>query len=314
MTQDSPLLTLPGELRNHIVEYAFRREPGSAPPPLPRSPLALSSTCRQLYNEFQALARSSTIFSIHWSSAQDLRIRASKLSSSSRYSIKKLQLFLPRQLEDLFIGEARRKRVKNFDFTEAGLTGIQELYFRYPPTDAAGEGVGVTGREYLMLALWKILWERGNEKLSKVCAVHDGTQPYLCLTLLNGMMKEFGPLRRSRRWELWPDLDHGKVHFVMKGHDGARARQVTLVVGYSFHEAENYCEVREQLLMGKHAEILVARRADCAHVKPFSELSDGDIKREVLALALLFRDIDGPSMVARPHIDAIRDMSRIHEP
>ncbi|KAF1850446.1 uncharacterized protein K460DRAFT_400511 [Cucurbitaria berberidis CBS 394.84] len=310
MTQTSPLLTLPGELRNYIVEYAFRREPGTTPLPLSRSQLALPFACRQLHRDFQALARSLTIFSIRWSSAQELRMKADRLLPASRASITKLQLEFQPNFEAQFVFDARRKRVTSFDFAGAGLTGLQELYFRYPPSDVMG-GVGVTGREFLMLALWKILWERGNDQLRKVCAVHDGAQPYLCLTLLYGMMKEFGPLKRSNRWKLQPDLDHGQVHFLKKGHDGKPCRQVTLVVGYSFREAEEYCAVREQLHEGKQVDIITARRTDCAYAIPFHELSDHEIRCELLDLSLLFRGIHEPILNFAPRIEVIRSMSEV---
>lgn len=146
----------------------------------------------------------------------------------------------------MFVFDAHRYRVKSFNFAEAGLGSLEELYFRDAPNNDVGR-YGVKGREFLMLAVWKLLWERGN-KLTKVCAVHDGAQPYLCLTLLHSMMKEFGPITRSTRWKLQPDLDHGQIHFVKNVHDREPSRQVTVVVGYSFREAEDYDTVRAQLL------------------------------------------------------------------
>jgi hypothetical protein len=247
MAQLSPLLQLPGEIRNYIVEYVITREPGMAPPSLSRSPLALSSTCHQLHNEFRSLAWHTTIFPIRWSSAQQLGTKASILPPALASSIKKLQIQLPPELTDLYTDDPNRRRVKTFGFAEAGLTGLEELYFRYRP-EHHEKGVGGPGREFVVQALWRLLWERGIDSLRRVCVVHDGTQPFLSLNLLYGMLKEYGPLRRSRRWSVASNLEHGQLLFREHGHDGDVLKQVSVVVGYSFREAEEYLEVCEQIL------------------------------------------------------------------
>ncbi|KAJ4363903.1 thiamine pyrophosphokinase [Neocucurbitaria cava] len=124
-------------------------------------------------------------------------------------------------------------------------------------------------------------------------------------------MKEFGPLTRSRRWKLRPDLDHGQFHFLKKGHDGEPSRQVTVIVGYSFREAEEYVAVREQLLKGKHAEIVIARRADCTYVDPIREMSDADLRCELSDLALLFRNVNGPIIDVAANIDMIKSSEMV---
>jgi hypothetical protein len=247
MTQVSPLLQLPGEIRNYIVEYVMTREPGMAPPSISKSPLALSSTCLQLHNEFRSLAWHLTIFPIRWSSAQQLATKASILPPASASSIKKLQIQLPCEFTELYTDDPNRRRVKPFGFAEAGLTGLEELYFRYRP-EHHEKGVGGPGRELLVQTLWRLLWERGIESLKRVCVVHDGTQPFLSFNLLYGMLKEYGPLRRSRRWSVTSDLEHGQIIFREHGHGGDIQKQVSVVVGYSFREAEEYLEVCEQIL------------------------------------------------------------------
>jgi hypothetical protein len=178
MVQISPLLNLPGELRNHIVEYVFTREVGTAPPPIWRSPLALASTCRQLYLEFYVLARSTTIFTIPWSTSDELGIKASVLPSALVSSITKLQIQLPPETMDLYINDLSRRKLKGFGFFAAGLTGLEQLYFRYRP-EHHEKGVGGPGRELIVHILWRVLWERGIDRLRKICFVHDGTQPFL---------------------------------------------------------------------------------------------------------------------------------------
>jgi hypothetical protein len=247
MVQTSPLLALPGELRNSIVEYVFTRELGTAPPPLWRSPLALPSTCRQLYQEFYALARVVTIFTIPWSSSSELGIKAGALPAAFASSITKLQIQLPSELINLYITDPTRRKLKRFGFAAAGLTGLEELYLRYRP-EHYENGVGGPGRELTVHVLWRILWERGTESLRKICIVHDGTQPFLSLTLLHGMLETFGPLRVSKRWEVKSDLQHGRLLFVEHGHGGKTLREIAVIVGYSFREAEDYLAVCGQII------------------------------------------------------------------
>ncbi|KAF1937364.1 hypothetical protein EJ02DRAFT_56779 [Clathrospora elynae] len=308
MAQTSPFLTLPGEIRNYIVEYVFRREAGTAPPPLSRSPLALAFTCRQLHREFQNLARSATIFTIRWSSSQELGSKASILPPASISSTKKLQIQLPPDLVDLYIDDAHRKRVKSFGFSDAGLIGLEELYFRYRP-EHHEKGVGGPGREFLVLALWRILWERGNENLKKVCVVHDGTQPYLSLTLLHGMLEAFGPCRRSKRWQLKSDMEHGQLLFVEQGQNSQPQRQIAIALGYSFREAEEYVAVCEQIFEGKEAEVLLARRQDCEYVSSLLDLSDAALRREFDNLKTLFPVYGDELSDLQSRVQAIRSMS-----
>jgi hypothetical protein len=247
MAQASLYLNLPGEIRNYIVDFAFWREPGTAPPPLWRSPLALPSTCRQLYHEFYALARTATIFTISWSSSDELGTRASSLPPASASSITKLQVQLPPELIDLYINDPTRRKMKKFGFSSAGLTGLEELYFRYRP-EHHEKGVGGPGRELIVHILWRILWERGIDSLKKICIVHDGTQPFLSLTLLYGILETFSPLRVSKRWHVKSDLQHGQLLFVEHGPGSKVLREITVIVGYSFREAEEYLHVCEQVI------------------------------------------------------------------
>jgi hypothetical protein len=252
MVQTSPLLDLPGELRNHIIEYVFSREPGTVPPPLWKSPLAIPSTCRQLYEEFYALARSATIFTILWSTSHELGTKTSVLPPTSASSITKLQIQLPSEPKDLYMTDPTQRKLKRFGFAGAGLTKLEELYFRYRP-EHQERGVGGPGRELIVHILWRIIWERNMGSLRKICIVHDGTQPFLSLTLLYGMFETYGPLRVSKRWEVKSDLQHGQLLIVEHGPDRNFLREIAVVVGYSFREAEDYLTLCEQILeVSKH--------------------------------------------------------------
>jgi hypothetical protein len=245
MIQSSLLLALPGEIRNYIVDFAFERESGTAPLPLQRSPLALPSTCRQLYEEYSSLARSATIFSIPWSTSTELCNKASVLPPDIASSIKRLQVQLPSELTGLY--KPSRRRVLKFDFARAGLTWLEELYFRCRP-EHHELGVGGPGRELIVQILWRILWERGIDNLKKICIVHDGTQPFLSLTLLYGMLETYSPLRHSKRWEVKSDMQRGQLRFVEYGPSGTVLREIAVIVGYSFREAEEYLAVCGQIL------------------------------------------------------------------
>lgn len=246
MAQPSAFLALPGEIRNAIVDYVFWREPGTAPPPLKASPLALALTCRQLRAEYQTLARSVTAFKISWVSAIELQTKTSSVPSEVISSVKTLQIYLPAKLEDLYVDSSRRLRVKGFALLAAGFTGLEELYIRYRPEHNISD-VGLLGRETLMLVVWNLLWEKGRSRLQKICAIHDGAQPYLCATLLHAVFTNFGPARRSKRWKMLRDWERGELYFAMC-REGQAPRRVTLTMGYSFREAEEYSTIRELLL------------------------------------------------------------------
>jgi hypothetical protein len=246
MAQQSPLLLLPGELKNQIVEYIFHHEPGTAPPPLRHSPLSLSSTCRQLYEEYRTLAWTTTIFTLSWSSADDLMRKTSLLRPTSPSSITKLQIKLPQDLTDLYTADANRRRLKPFAFSRAGLTNLSELYIRYLPSHTE-KGIGGPGRELIVQFLWRIMWERDSKRLRKICIVHDGAQPFLSLSLLCNMLQNFTPLQVSKRWSVRSDLEHGRLRFEeWGGGDGGRG--VDVFVGFSFWEAERYVDVCEDVL------------------------------------------------------------------
>jgi hypothetical protein len=244
MTQQCPLLLLPGELKNQIVDYIIHREPGT--PPLRHSPLALLSTCHQLYEEYHAIAWTATIFTIPWSGADELSQKASLMSPASVSRITKLQIRLPSDLTELYTPEVHRRHVKSFGFARAGLTGLEELYIRYRP-EHHEKGVGGPGRELIVQILWRIMWERDIKRLKKICIVHDGAQPFLSLSLLYNMLQNFTPLQVSKRWKVQSDLEHGQLRFE-EWCNGKRVRQFSVVVGFSFREAEEYVEVCQQIL------------------------------------------------------------------
>ncbi|KAI1668530.1 hypothetical protein L13192_07666 [Pyrenophora tritici-repentis] len=304
MAQTSVLLTLPGEIRNQIVEYILDRELGTYPPPLRRSPLAIPWTCRQLYLEFQSLVRHSTVFTIQWSSANDLIAKASILPHVVASSITKLQIQLPSRLEGLYMNDSTRSRIKSFDFALAGLTSLEEVYFRYRP-EHHDEGAGGRGRELVVLILWKMLWEKHMKSLRKICIVHDGTQPRLSMPLLYGMLESYQPLRMSRRWEVRSHLAHGQLLFVERCR-GQVIRQVSVIVGYSFREAEQYITVCKEVLAEEYADMFLARRRDCKYVTPPSNMSDEEIRCELDSLRIEYPVLGNVEQVLQPHVETIR--------
>ncbi|RMZ71948.1 thiamine pyrophosphokinase [Pyrenophora seminiperda CCB06] len=231
MAQTSVLLALPAEIRNQIAEYIFHREPGTTLLPPHKSPLAFASTCRQLYFEFYALARSATVFTMQWPHGR---------------------VFVPR-------------------------------------------------------IIWAILRERHMDRLTKICIVHDGVQPYLSLPTLYSMMQFYQPYQTSKLWEARSDLVHGRLLFVgrRQGPDQA-ARQVSLFIGYSFREAEQYVAVCEQIGQEQYADILLARRRDCSCVTPFSDMSDEQVRNELDYLRVQYPIFDDVEHVFQPHVDEIR--------
>lgn len=245
MTQSSPLVLLPGELKNQIIDYVFVRDPGTAPLPVCNSPLALSSTCRQLYEEYHALAWSATIFNTKWSPADELSRKTSALSPASISTVRKLQIRLPSDFTEAYTADVNRRRVKSFGFARAGLTGLEELFIRYRP-EHHEKGIGGPGRELIVQLLWRIMWERDIKQLNRICIVHDGTQPFLSLSLLYNMLQNFTSLQVSRRWKVQSDLEHGRLQFE-EYRNGKVLRQISVVVGFSFWEAEEYVEVCEHI-------------------------------------------------------------------
>ncbi|EMD84844.1 hypothetical protein COCC4DRAFT_35153 [Bipolaris maydis ATCC 48331] len=270
MTRTSPLLTLPGEIRNQIVSYAFHRTLGGIPASrLSRSALALAWTCRQLYTEYASVARShSVIYPLTWLSAQHLAEKTQALlTTTCAAQITKLQVILPACLAELYVCDSAattRRRVKGFHFAAAGLPNLEELYFRFQSTDSHGNGngdgsgSGGAGRELVVHMLWRLLWEKDLSRLNKICIVHDGVQPFLSLTLLHGMLATFKSLCVSRRWHVKSDFEHGRLMFVEKS-GGKTERRVAVLVGYSFREAEEYVDVCEEIIEVSHFFFMVLK-------------------------------------------------------
>lgn len=294
-----PLLALPGELRNTIVSHLLVRSPGTTPPcSISKSSMALSWTCRQLYTEFSALTRSSSIYTIAWHSAAALASQTAELLTPALAAqMHKLQILLPLHLQNLYLGAAAgsppaclvaaRRRVKPFEFAQAGLGNLRELYFRFQADawinrdddggDAATQrrrrtgvpspdtGAGGRAREFTAHLLWRLVWEKNLTRLTKICIVHDGAQPLLSLPLLYSMLVSHRALRLSRRWAVQSDFKHGRLLLVEKasaaaaaalGADGSSSenssrgsgRVVEVRVGYSFREAEQYVAVCGEIL------------------------------------------------------------------
>ncbi|KAG9195421.1 hypothetical protein G6011_00542 [Alternaria panax] len=310
-TQKSPLVLLPGEVKNQIMDYLFTRNPGTAPAPLRNSPLALSSTCHRLYEEYHALAWSATIFDIQWSLADELSRKTSVLSPAFTSTIQKLQIRLPVDLTEPYTADVNHRRVKSFGFARAGLTGLEELYVRYRP-EHHEKGIGGPGRELIVQLLWRIMWERDVKRLNKVCIVHDGTQPFLSLSLLHNMLQNFTPLQVSKRWSVRSDLEHGRLRFEEQSH-GKILRRISVVVGFSFREAEEYVEVCEQILEEKYAQVVVARRTECEYVTPLRHMTDEALRREIDNLHTLFPVSGDEEHVLQPHVKSIRAICALDE-
>ena len=61
------------------------------------------------------------------------------------------------------------------------------------------------------------------------------------------------------------------------------------------------------LVQDKHAEVITARRRDCAYVDPIQDMSDDALRREVGNLNTLFPVSASEDMRLQPYVQAIRD-------
>ena len=234
MATASPLLALPGELRNRIVELCFAREPAVAPPSIFRSPLALSLTCRQLYNETHTLAFAATIFRTrHWMPVE-LRSRLEQVRSALHPHIKSIELNVA--VIHFF---SRRYSLQGLQFAKAGLSCVEELYVRYTP--GTNSGVASLILQNLGILIMKTVSSSGNNLLRRICIVHSGLIPWTTVSLYEHMKQyEHGQTRIKY------DEEQHKFNIMWK--EGHRQRDVVISIGRTVREAETYHLVRQQLL------------------------------------------------------------------
>ncbi|KAF2245662.1 hypothetical protein BU26DRAFT_568222 [Trematosphaeria pertusa] len=256
MATASPLLALPGEVRNLLYVFYFAHDPLVPPPHISRSPLALSLTCRQLYSETHALAFVATTFRARCWLLWELKTRFRRLSPPLRPSIKRLEL-------TVHVSEFLRQpsSLQGLRFAEAGLTGLQDLYIQYTgqPKSESGETYIISNLE---LVLWKTVVQRRNDRLEKIRVVHGGALRWTSIIQLCERMHSWLPLPwvTDEVWETRRNLEEGRFSLVKRGRDGSEQRVVEILLGYTIREAEQYRAVREELLQGKVLENVRARR------------------------------------------------------
>jgi hypothetical protein len=243
MNTASPLLLLPGELRNRIYDYALPDVTAEIAS-ISRSPLALSLACRQLYNETHTLAWAATAFrASRWTLAA-LQANIRKVRLSLRPLIKKLEIAV-----DVCDFLAHPRSLDGLKFADAGLTGLEELYITFSgtPKSQNRENYIISN---LLVVIWKTIHGNKNECLRKIRVVHAGSlrshgNDYLCdmmgKRLLNNWMQDGS-------WKTVLNLADGNHRIIHQRKDGTIQREVLVLFGHTAQEAEMYAEVKEQLL------------------------------------------------------------------
>ncbi|KAF2127831.1 hypothetical protein P153DRAFT_368378 [Dothidotthia symphoricarpi CBS 119687] len=164
-------LTLPGEVRNLIVEYAFVQDLSASPLPVSRSPLALSLVSRQLFHEYHTVALSATVFTIRCRRLSELPIVINKMPPMVRSHLKKLLLSGKFNLS----ASQRLGGFQGIDLSDAGLTGVRELHFS-PSTDTIRRDHPCLNPRILGQVIWRTVV--GNACLETICVVHKKSRSY----------------------------------------------------------------------------------------------------------------------------------------
>ncbi|ORY08803.1 hypothetical protein BCR34DRAFT_388959 [Clohesyomyces aquaticus] len=240
----SPLLRLPAELRNRVYDFYFCHDPTTPTPPVSRSPLALSLTCRQFCRETHSLAFSSATFPISQWRERDISAKLSRVRPAYRFSIKRLEITVG--IYD-FLGHPHS--LHGIKLSDAGLRGIEDLHITF-----TGEPQSEEREVYILSNLENLLWATvakcNNERLSKVRIVHSGTFRWYTINELCVHMGRRLPLRGPSHgnWETLSDPDQGRFRLVKRDDGGAEIRNVLVLMGQTGREAERYQAIKEDLL------------------------------------------------------------------
>lgn len=251
----SPLLTLPGELREAVYTFYFAHDPTIPPPHISRSPLALALTCRQLYNETHARAFVATTFKAQCWHLWQLKARFQRVPLAVRPYIKRLEITV--QVNDFL---KHRSSTYGLKFADACLTGLKELYIQYTgqPKSGSGETYIISNLE---VVLWKTVVKCRNERLQKIRIVHGGAFRELTINQLCERMHSWLPLAwaEDEAWETRQQFDEGRFHLIKRRPDGTEQRDVIILLGNTVREAEKYRTVREELLKVSEVDLLCER-------------------------------------------------------
>ncbi|KAF1952334.1 hypothetical protein CC80DRAFT_495410 [Byssothecium circinans] len=275
MASPSPLLSLPGELREVIYGYYFTHDSTLPTPHASRSPLALASTCRQLHRETHARAFLATTFKSHCWLLRELKIKFAQAPMSLRPYIKRLEI-------TVHVSELIRhpSSLQGLRLADAGLTGLKELYIQYTgkPKSESGETYIVSNLENV---LWKTVVSRKNIHLKKIRVVHRGALRYISVKQLYDRMGSWLPLpwATEQNWSIEKEVNHNRFHLIRKGEDSKELRRVSILLGYTVREAEDFQAVRNEVLEhGKILENVQVRRSD---IKDVADLDNETLAYEI---------------------------------
>jgi hypothetical protein len=169
MAATASFLSLAPELRNRIYDYFFVFNFTETLPAILKSPMALASTCRQLYEETYVLAVPVTPLRTSQWHLEGLLEKIRSLPPSMRPFLKSVHLsiestdflFNPRSLEGLKLASA-------------GLTGIQELRIDFMAAHASETQRETYIISNLQVVLWKTVVDCSNSALRRIWLVHRG--------------------------------------------------------------------------------------------------------------------------------------------
>ncbi|KAF2817021.1 uncharacterized protein BDZ99DRAFT_513286 [Mytilinidion resinicola] len=232
-SENSPLLSLPAELRLEVYAHFFApttttRTATTAilPPPLDKSPLALSLACRQLYDETHALAFAATTFHTRAWRLADLKELLVRVRPPYRPHITSLKVHA-----GVYDFLKHPQSLSGLRLAAAGLRGIREIYVHLE-----GEATQAESREGLMICNLELLIRKtiascDNDELQKIHVVHQGR------IFWNGAPELY---KKYRAQFSHPDprlnpgncevdmLQGNQFRFVKKGKDSKIANKVTV--------------------------------------------------------------------------------------
>ncbi|KAF2476158.1 uncharacterized protein BDR25DRAFT_309603 [Lindgomyces ingoldianus] len=281
-TATSPLLALPAELRNRIYDFYFSHDPTIPPPPILRSPLALSLACRQLHNETYSLAFASTTFRTNRWQCRELSAKISSIRSIFRPSIKRLEITVG--IADFLI---HPHSLDGLMLSQAGLSGLEHLYITF-----TGEPKSEKRETYIISNLENLLWATvakcRNEHLSKIRIVHGGLLRWHGICELFDRMRRRLPLRfyYDGVWDIQPDFKEGRFRLINQDTNGAYKREVLVLMGHTAREAEMFRTIQQDLLEGKVLKHVCARRSD--RIDP-ADMDNDILANEIDQLSRVFR-------------------------
>ncbi|KAF2004607.1 hypothetical protein P154DRAFT_616790 [Amniculicola lignicola CBS 123094] len=237
----SPLLSLPPELRNRVFDFYFSFDPLTAPPPVSRSYLTLTISCRQLYHETRTLAFAATTFRTTLWQLSDLRRKLQAVRPELRPLIKRLEISVG--INDFIV---QRCSLDGIEFARAGLSGLEELFisFTKEPTSDCRPTYVLSNLEVL---LWKTVVTCGNNRLKKIRIVHNDHFQHSIRPLEADIRKRFS-LGPHHKWHTLPAFENGQFSLVRKPDAAENGAEILILFGSTINEAEEYQQVHKEKL------------------------------------------------------------------